>query len=294
METTPTPAPGLDPEPAAPVAAAPVPAPVPGYEPSEREIAREILRQRKLRKKGQMRERMKRFALEYLVDFNAYAAAKRAGYAEAASRQASGTLLKDPRVVEAIEANRARAAKRAELKIGEVLKDLAAVVRADPRELIEYHRGACRYCYGEGHRYQRTQNELLGDYAAWYRREAGELVDRGEKPTGKPFDAQGGDGFDPRKQPAHDCPECFGSGVGHTVIKDTRSLSPEAARLFAGVKQTREGIEIKTRSQDKMLELAGKYFGMFTDKVEMTGKDGAPLGGAPTLQINFVTPGSTT
>ena len=42
--------------------------------------------------------------------------------------------------------------------------------------------------------------------------------------------------------------------------------------LYAGVKQTREGLEIKMHDQQKALENAARHLGMFQDKLEVTSR----------------------
>jgi phage terminase small subunit len=57
----------------------------------------------------------------------------------------------------------------------------------------------------------------------------------------------------------------------------TDQLDKSKLAAIAGIKATKEGIEVKTADKIKALELMGKYLGMFTDKVEMTGKNGGPI-----------------
>src|ERR1022692_4215591 len=90
-----------------------------------------------------------------------------------------------------------------------------------------------------------------------------------------PFDPAGGEGYDVRKPPHHDCPECFGEGVAIPFPKDTRHLSEGARWLFAGVKVTKDGIEIKMHDQMAALLNIAKHLGMFVTKVEHSGKNGA-------------------
>jgi phage terminase small subunit len=49
-------------------------------------------------------------------------------------------------------------------------------------------------------------------------------------------------------------------------MNDTRQLSRRAARLYAGVKTTKEGIEVKIHDQQAALVNVGKHLGMFKDK----------------------------
>ena len=64
------------------------------------------------------------------------------------------------------------------------------------------------------------------------------------------------------------CDECFGDGVEEVFVQDSRELSPAARELYAGVKTTQHGVEIKTHSRDKAMELLGRHLAMFTDNVD--------------------------
>ena len=59
--------------------------------------------------------------------------------------------------------------------------------------------------------------------------------------------------------------------------KDTRHLSEGARRLYAGIKVTKDGIEIKMRDQDAALVNIAKHLGMFVNKHEQSGSDGDPV-----------------
>ena len=70
---------------------------------------------------------------------------------------------------------------------------------------------------------------------------------------------------------------CDGFGQTRAAFKDTTKLSPAAQALFAGVKETQHGLEIKMNDQSKALELLARHIGMFPSKVEHTGKGGGPI-----------------
>lgn len=80
-----------------------------------------------------------------------------------------------------------------------------------------------------------------------------------------------------RAEPNQECPECQGRGRGHVLLSDTRDLSSHAAKLYAGVKLGRDGIQVLMRDQDSALVNIARHLGMFPSKVEVTGKDGGPL-----------------
>jgi phage terminase small subunit len=51
-------------------------------------------------------------------------------------------------------------------------------------------------------------------------------------------------------------------------VIETDKLEENKLAAIAGIKATKEGIEVKTNDKIKALELMGKYLGMFTDKIE--------------------------
>lgn len=52
-------------------------------------------------------------------------------------------------------------------------------------------------------------------------------------------------------------------------LTPTDKLTPEQKSVITGIKQTTNGIEIKTADKVKALELLGKHLGMFKDKVDI-------------------------
>lgn len=155
----------------------------------------------------------------------------------------------------------------------DVAKKLWETVTADPNELVEIRRDCCRYCYGINHLYQYTPAEWD---AVWHRHQqdvfSAELM--GKRPPAEP-PIRGGIGFNRRMPPYPGCPECHGEGVEDVFIKDTRNLSSAAKQLYAGVKATRNGIEIKFNSRDKSIELMGRYLSMFSDTVNLQNNGGS-------------------
>ncbi len=72
----------------------------------------------------ELNEKQKRFAREYMVDFDVPAAYVRAGYSEKSARSAGGRLLREPRMKAFIAELGIEAAERADLTIDGVLKNL--------------------------------------------------------------------------------------------------------------------------------------------------------------------------
>lgn len=203
--------------------------------------------------------KQQRFVDEYLVDLNATAAYRRAGYVARgnAAEVNAARLLRNAQVQAAVASGRAKVAQRLEIDAGRVLSEAWNILTADPRELVEFKVGCCRYCWGTGHRYQRTPAEMERDRAAAAK-------------AGTEFDEQGGIGFHGRRAPNPECPECFGEGQGRTVLRDTSTISAAAASLYAGVKQTRDGFEVKLLSKVDAMERLARHLGLY-DRFKATG-----------------------
>jgi hypothetical protein len=201
------------------------------------------------------------FMLEYCKDWNgsrAYSAAK--GVRGEYDRHEASKLLQNPTIKAEIEKRKKAITDKVQLQVEDVVRDIKNVLNADARDLIEYRVGACRHCYGLGFLYQSTPQEFRNAYLRH--------ADSKEGREGKLFDGQGGEGFNPKRDPNPECPECFGDGVGYTMAHDTRMLTPEAAALYTGTKPTNNGLEILMRSKDKAREQAAQYLGM--NKLDLT------------------------
>lgn len=189
------------------------------------------------------------FIGEYVKDWNATAAVKRAGYVGDFASSEASRRMRRPCVRREVEKVRAATIEKVQLSTVQVIEDIANVLNADPRELIETRVESCRFCHGEGHRYQYTLNEWRN---AEFKADA----------TGKRANPQGGIGFNPHRDPHPDCPECFGKGNVIEDLKDTRFLSPAAQALYIGVERTKSGLKINMRSKDAAREAAAKWLGM--------------------------------
>lgn len=198
-------------------------------------------------------EKQQRFVDEYLVDLNATQAAIRAGYSPHTANEQGAQLLAKLSVQHAVREARSAQQNRTAITADTVLMEIANIALADARELVEVKTGCCRCCHGEGHKFQRTLLEMNSDRERW--------LDKGKDPS--EFDEQGGIGFNPLLLPHPECPNCGGDGDARTVLKDTRHLSPSAVALYAGAKQTKEGIEIKMHSKLDALEKLAKHLGVY-------------------------------
>jgi phage terminase small subunit len=214
-------------------------------------------------------DRQRRFIIEYVIDFNGYQAAIRAGYSPISAHDQAFKLLSNLEIMEAIDERLREVASAKALSAEWVLDQWRQIAIADPAELIYVQIECCRFCFGLNNNYQWTEFEYREIVRA-----AQEHVcnSKCEQPCGKkcPPLALGGFGFTPHKTPNPDCPLCHGAGHERVVVTDTRSVRGPARRLYAGVQKTKDGIKIMMRDQDKALDNIARYFGMLIDKKEIS------------------------
>ncbi|HEX4517871.1 MAG TPA: terminase small subunit, partial [Polyangiaceae bacterium] len=165
---------------------------------------------------------------------------------------------KDPRINAAIEKALAEQSKRTKISADRVLEEYWSIATANANELVEFRRTCCRHCHGTNFEAQHTKAEQASRRALFALR-------KNPLPTDV-FDEQGGEGYDARRDPHAACPECFGEGIGTEFFKDSRKLSPDALRLYGGVKITKGGIEIVTHDKMSALDKLARHFGLLKDK----------------------------
>lgn len=172
-----------------------------------------------------------------------------------------------PHVAARIAELRQLAAERTAIPALETrIKEMRELEAADPREIIGVHWGACRYCHGLDHHYQ-WSDDL--EYA-----EACDVAVKARQPLP---DMTGGFEFTTMRDPAPDCPRCYGVGVQRPYVTDSRKLTRAAARLYKGVKIKGNGdIEILLHDQQKATDMLNRIQGAY--------KDGAGLPVAPPAQ----------
>ena len=208
--------------------------------------------------------RQERFIQEYLVDLNGTQAAIRAGYSEHTATAIAWELLRNPEVEAAIAEAQTKRGEKAESH--RIRRVRSAGPRSPQPTRTNWSNTAGRHAdiatvrIALSFQWKTPRGVAPRPVAA--------AADAEEQ---APSDA-GGYGYSAKAPIDPNCPECHGDGVGHTVAADTRTLSPQARMLYAGVKQTREGLEIKMHDQQKALENAARHLGMFQDKLEVTSK----------------------
>lgn len=147
-------------------------------------------------------------------------------------------LLRNPKVYRAVSFLRDQRQKRLSLAEDEIIHQLSSIASANPNELIQYRRLNCRYCWGERHFYQ------------W--RDIEEFDKAAEKAAndGKKEPEYGGLGFVETGYPNEECPRCNGEGIPQLHVVDTTQLEGSARWLYAGIKQTQNGLEIRMANQE--------------------------------------------
>lgn len=213
-----------------------------------------------------------RFVEEYLVDLNATQAAIRAGYSKKCAGAQGHRLLKDAEIQAKITEARKRLSDSTQITAEAVLKRWWELANADASELSQFRRLACRRCHGINHEFQWV------DEAEW----AASLAAAQREDENAVISNEGGYGYKRYADPHPDCPHCEGEGEPEVWFADTRKLSPAAAALFDGVKQTQSGTEIKTRDRDGALLQVAKHLGMFVEQHDHRSSDGS-MTPAPTI-----------
>lgn len=171
--------------------------------------------------------------------------------------KARARALRDDAAMDVLDATRALAAH------------FIAVLSA-PRDVVQHRRGACRYCYGDGHRYQWREHEYLDrlDEVEHHNK----TKSRGAAELMLP-DPQGGFGYDEALPPVEDCPACKGRGVGYTYVKDTTELTPEEEAAFEGIEVSAQGLKAKYASRSEAAAGLMKLYGLGADNVRVLFKD---------------------
>lgn len=216
------------------------------------------------------------FVEEFLLDNNGTQAAIRAGYSPANSGKAAFEMLANPKILEAID-HRVRDIAQAKSVTPEwIVSQWKMIASADPTDACYVRVECCRHCYGIGGNYQFDEQEYKLLVAAAASHTCGKNC---SEPCGKKFPplALGGFGYSPVNPPVPECPNCHGDGLSRVIVRDSKSLTGPVRRLIAGVKQTKDGIELKFRDQDRALENLAKFLGLMIERKELSGPGGSPI-----------------
>ena len=214
----------------------------------------------------------KMFVREYMRDRNATSAASRAGYSPKSAHSIGSRMRETPRIQAAISEYMHRLMTDRRIESQEILGMWSAMIQADPGEILQHRRDACRHCWGIEHAYQYTPAEFR-DAMIKHEQQRADIMSKGGADIGE-FPSKDGDWYDRETEPNPDCPECFGNGTPRVHVADTRRLSPGGRALLAGVRETRDGIEVKLHDKMKVTEFMGRHLNLFHE---------TPDGGAPNI-----------
>ncbi len=208
------------------------------------------------------------FVKEYLIDRNATRAYMAAyGSTWRTANVSASRVMKHPSVRALIDSEpvsvkvidrdpQTRAETILDITKEMVIQRYWDIANADPNDLIQYKRTCCRHCWGNNHRYQwRDEREYNDACLAQKPDKDGKMPD--------PPPLIGGYGYNPNKDPNPKCPECDGDGFAYVHANDTRKLTGSAKRLYAGVKKTKEGFEIKMHDPMEALNKIARLQGYF-------------------------------
>jgi len=104
-----------------------------------------------------LNEKQKRFAAEYLIDLNASAAARRAGYSKKTAGAQAHKLLKNAEIQGEIQRNMQKRAARTEVTQERVVNELARIGFSDLREVADWDESGQQW---------KSSDELTDDAAA--------------------------------------------------------------------------------------------------------------------------------
>lgn len=216
------------------------------------------------------------FVVEHVSDgcINASAAIVRAGYKGEYPAQHAYELLQNPKVREAVDAGMREKAHRRHLDESFVVAEWRKIISADVNELMRTEVRCCRHCHGADHKYQWRDDVEFAEAVESALREHQASCDlavlkKRPMPELRLPSYAGSVGFKMRAEPHETCPRCEGLGHTVTIIADSDKVSPDARKLFAGVKKTKDGLEIKTRDQDAALLNLAKYLGMHVNLTDI-------------------------
>jgi phage terminase small subunit len=184
---------------------------------------------------------------------------------------------------------RAAALAAVGIDLASLVQDTYDIAEADANEIIRAFSGCCRHCHGIGHAWQwRDVNEYVAECD---KIEADNTTRREQAPQGvrtrdKPLPIYpedvggGGFGFDPHAKPNVACPQCMGVGLRHVVLADTTDLSPQARKLYKGVKIKGDGsLEVLMHDQMQARDMLHRMAGVYKDAPPLPG--GSADGGVP-------------
>lgn len=190
-------------------------------------------------------ERREAFIRHYLIHQNASRAYREAGYKDGpGTRQSAHRLLTSADIQARLEERRQELLATLDVKVEDVMRRFRNIAFADIADIVGLHIGACRFCHGAGHAYQwRTPGEFRESFAEPSREVAAGCSTEVE------IHPEGGYGYDASLPPHPGCLMCDGDGISRVVFKDTRLLTDSERAVFAGLQETRYGVNYRFHDQ---------------------------------------------
>jgi len=186
-----------------------------------------------------MTPKQERFVAEYLIDLNATAAYKRAGFTAKgnAAEVNAARLLRNAQVAAAIAKAQEKRSERTEITQDMVLRELAKIGFSDIRKAIKWNSNVA--------------------VAA---------------PTMDP------DAFDVDEMMQSGIPDIKPMITNQVELVDSDQIDDDTAAAIAEISQTdKGGLKVKLHDKRAALVDIGRHLGLFKDRVELTGKDGDPI-----------------
>lgn len=214
--------------------------------------------------------RQKLFAAEYAVDMNGKRAAKVSGYTDPGT---IGRLKNMPEVQDEVAQKVSERAENLGMRGEDVVRHWAEVATFDANELMEHRRIPCPYCYAKPGLKQYTKRSYWAERKDHEKERARRLRIDDEDDIGPFPEPNALEWVDPNEPPNPECKVCHGEGDPEVFIKDTRHLSPLARRMYCGIKEGKDGIELIMLSKENAIVNLAKALGVFKDKeAEQTGE----------------------
>lgn len=187
-----------------------------------------------------MKQQIKEFCEQYIIDLNGKQAAIRAGYASNSAEVQASRLLSSDKVKEYIAELRADQVKRTKVSADDVIKEFAAIAFADIRDYYETVY-MIHYIQSDDKKGKRVKAKYGGELTV---PEFDELRDRYK---------------------------VYYSPVQR--LKDFNELTPAQRSAIAGVSYDKAGNKIlKLNSKQSSLDSLAKHLGMYIDKKEIDHK----------------------
>lgn len=180
--------------------------------------------------------KQKAFVAEYLIDLNASAAARRAGYSEKTAHSIGDENLRKPEIAAAIASAQGERSKRTEVTADRVLKELAKIGFSDIRKAVKW---------------------------------GSRLVERPLDPVETALEGleeQAHGGALKRRRKGDDESDAF--YVTSIELTESADLDEDTAAAISEIAQTKEGVRIKLHDKRAALVDMGRHLGMFKDRVE--------------------------